>query len=134
MAETVEEAVARAARTITRTDARNPAKYREVKAEAMKQGLPIIMTDPALPDPVETNAKVDVVYLTDSIIARRETVRDPAAYRRLREEADKSNRTFLTVEALDAIADDALQARVNAAIADRDPGALRTTKDPLAGA
>ena len=129
MAETVEEAVARAARTITRTDARNPHLYQAVKAEAMKQGLPIIMTDPDLPD-AAPEATLDQVYLKDSIVVRREAVRDPRDYRKVRDEAERSNRAMIMVEDLNSIADEDLQRRVNSAIEGKDPGTLRSTADP----
>ena len=134
MPETYDEAKARAARTITRTDARNPQKYQEVKAAAMKQGLPIIMVDPDASPTVETKAPVQVVYLTDHILVDRQAGRDPATYQRLRAEADRSHRTLSLVDDLLALPDEALQARVNEAISGKDPGALKATADPLATA
>lgn len=131
MAETVEEAVARAARTITRDQARDPAKYREVAAAAREQGKEIIWLDPSLPDPAP-EAKLDVVYLKDSIVLRREAVRDPRDYRKVRDEAERSHRSMVMVEDLTAIADEDLQRRVNAAVAGKDPGTLRATEDPYA--
>ena len=68
----------------------------------------------------------------DSIVVRREAVRDPRDYRKVRDEAERSRRAMVMVEDLTAIDDEDLQARVNAAVAGKDPGTLRATEDPYA--
>jgi hypothetical protein len=127
--ETVEEAAARAARTITRDQARNPQLYQAAKAEALKQGKEVIILDPQAPDPTANGSKADVVYLDDQILVRREAARDPRTYQKLRAEADKSNRGLLLVEDLSAIGDPILQNRVNEALSGKDPGLLKATQD-----
>ena len=132
MAETYEDAQLRAARTITREQARDHAKYREVAEAARQQGKDIIWSDPNAPETKE--AKLDLVYLKDSVVVRREAVRDPRDYRKVRDECERSNRAMVMVEDLTSIADEDLQRRVNEAIDGRDPGTLRTTADPFAAA
>jgi hypothetical protein len=127
--ETVEEATARAARTLTRDQARNPQLYQAAKAEADKQGASVIILDPAAPDPAANGSKADVVYLKDQILVRREAARDPQTYQKLRAEADKSNRGLLLVEDLSAIGDPILQRRVDEAISGKDPGLLKARQD-----
>jgi hypothetical protein len=130
MPETFDEAKLRAARTITRDQARDHAKYKEVSEAARAQGKEIIWLDPDASDPAP-QAKVDVVFLRDHILVRREAARDPQEYRKLRAEADRSHRTLSLVEDLSAIGDPDLQRRVDEALLGQDPGSLRTTQDPL---
>jgi hypothetical protein len=129
--ETVAEATARAARTITRDEARDPAKYREVADAARKQGKEIIWLESRGDAQAAPKAEfdLDICYLRDQVIVRREAVRDPQEYKRVRSLCDQTRRSMQMVESFDDLPEN-LKQRVRDAVAGK-PSGPRETSDPL---
>jgi hypothetical protein len=123
---------------LTRSEAHNPAVYRDIKERAAKAGATLqIIEDPQLDasgqpvvEPRDEFPGLDVCWLRDRVILRRDAARDPRQYRRVSEHARSTHRQVQMCESF-AELDDDTKARVRDAVAGKDPGKLGETFDPL---
>jgi hypothetical protein len=123
---------------LTRSEARNPAVYRDMKDRAAKAGQPLqIVADPVLGadgqpiQEVRTDLDLlDVAFTRDTIYVKRSACRDHREYRRISDAARTSNRRLSMIERWDDLPADQLEI-VRELKNGVDRGALNATIDPL---